>query len=38
LKGRLIFDYSNGNKGKYPAPFPTMLLIFRKEKELGEMK
>ena len=29
IKGRLVFDYANGDKGKYPAPFPTMLLIFK---------
>ena len=33
IKGRLVFDNANGNKGKYPAPFPTMLLIFRKTEE-----
>jgi site-specific DNA-methyltransferase (adenine-specific) len=29
VKGRLVFDNVKGEKGKYPAPFPTMLIIFK---------
>jgi len=29
IKGRLTFEDKNGIKSKFPAPFPTMLLIFR---------
>ncbi len=32
IKGRLIFDNPNGERGKYPAPFPTMLIIFKSSK------
>ena len=31
IKGRLTFEDAKGIKSKYPAPFPTMLIIFRNE-------
>ena len=33
LKGRLRFCDEDGKKSKHPAPFPSMIVVYRKEKQ-----